>query len=68
MIISFDLILYLLIKKTLKKITVCEVSNKNHSYLDLVRTPKMRKIVFFSGIFWYVRSFFVVHCDKSQKL
>ncbi|KAF4107376.1 solute carrier family 22 member 7a [Onychostoma macrolepis] len=43
--------------ETLKKITVSEVSNKNHSYLDLVRTPKLRKIVFFSGIFWFAVAF-----------
>uniref|UniRef100_A0A672T913 Solute carrier family 22 member 7-like n=1 Tax=Sinocyclocheilus grahami TaxID=75366 RepID=A0A672T913_SINGR len=43
--------------ETLKKITVGEVSNKNHSYLDLVRTPKLRKIVFFSGIFWFAVAF-----------
>ncbi|KAI2659107.1 Solute carrier family 22 member 7 [Labeo rohita] len=43
--------------ETLKKITVTEVTNKNHSYLDLVRTPKLRKIVFLSGIFWFAVAF-----------
>ncbi|XP_073682253.1 solute carrier family 22 member 7a [Garra rufa] len=43
--------------ETLKKITVTEVSSKNHSYLDLVRTPKLRKIVFLSGIFWFAVAF-----------
>lgn len=43
--------------ETLKKITISEVTNKNHSYLDLVRTPKLRKIVFLSGIFWFAVAF-----------
>ncbi|NP_001077330.1 solute carrier family 22 member 7a [Danio rerio] len=43
--------------ENLKKITIAEDSNKNHSYLDLVRTPKLRKIVLCSGIFWFAVAF-----------
>ncbi|XP_030627962.1 solute carrier family 22 member 7a [Chanos chanos] len=43
--------------QTLKKITIPEVSNKDHSYLDLVRTPKLRKIAICSGIFWFAVAF-----------
>ncbi|XP_051967545.1 solute carrier family 22 member 7a [Xyrauchen texanus] len=43
--------------ETLKKITIPEVTNKNHSYLDLVKTPKLRKIVICSGIFWFAVAF-----------
>ncbi|TRY87435.1 hypothetical protein DNTS_017194 [Danionella cerebrum] len=43
--------------ETLKKITIAEVSKKNHSYLDLVKTPKLRTIVLLSGIFWFAVAF-----------
>lgn len=33
--------------------TVSEVAEKNHSYLDLVKTPQLRKITLVSGFFWY---------------
>lgn len=35
------------------KVTVSEVAEKNHSYLDLVKTPQLRKITLCSGLFWY---------------
>ncbi|KAI7794988.1 solute carrier family 22 member 7a [Triplophysa rosa] len=41
---------------TLKKVTIPGVT-KSHSYLDLVKTPKLRKIVICSGIFWFAVSF-----------
>eukprot|EP00063_Salmo_salar_P012176 XP_013987011.1 PREDICTED: solute carrier family 22 member 7-like isoform X2 [Salmo salar] len=37
--------------ETLRKVTVSEVANKDYSYLDLVKTPKLRKITICSGIF-----------------
>ncbi|XP_031719142.1 solute carrier family 22 member 7a [Anarrhichthys ocellatus] len=36
--------------EALRKITVAE---KNHSYLDLVKTPHLRKITLCSGLFWF---------------
>lgn len=30
-----------------------EVAAKNHSYLDLIKTPQLRKITLVSGTFWY---------------
>ncbi|XP_023286373.1 solute carrier family 22 member 7-like, partial [Seriola lalandi dorsalis] len=32
---------------------VSEVAEKNHSYLDLVKTPQLRKITLCSGFFWF---------------
>ncbi|XP_029014114.1 solute carrier family 22 member 7a [Betta splendens] len=43
--------------ETLGKVTVSEVAEKNHSYLDLVRTPELRKITLVSGTFWFAVSF-----------
>ncbi|KAM3623431.1 uncharacterized protein V6R79_011043 [Siganus canaliculatus] len=43
--------------QTLGKVTVAEVAEKNHSYLDLVKTPQLRKITFCSGLFWFAVSF-----------
>lgn len=42
---------------TLKKVTIPEDTNKTHSYLDLVKTPNLRKIVICSGIFWFAVAF-----------
>ncbi|XP_044045313.1 solute carrier family 22 member 7a [Siniperca chuatsi] len=39
----------------LGKATVSEV--KNHSFLDLVKTPQMRKITLCSGLFWFAVAF-----------
>ncbi|XP_036409372.1 solute carrier family 22 member 7a [Megalops cyprinoides] len=43
--------------ETLRKITASESSSKDHSYMDLVRTPKLRKITICSGIFWFAVAF-----------
>uniref|UniRef100_A0A3Q3SQA0 Solute carrier family 22 member 6 n=1 Tax=Mastacembelus armatus TaxID=205130 RepID=A0A3Q3SQA0_9TELE len=43
--------------ETLAKVTVSEVAEKNHSYLDLVRTPQLRKITLCSGLFWFAVAF-----------
>ncbi|XP_059186631.1 solute carrier family 22 member 7a [Centropristis striata] len=43
--------------ETLGKVTVSEVAERNHSYLDLVRTPQMRKITLCSGTFWFAVAF-----------
>ncbi|KAL7861458.1 hypothetical protein SRHO_G00128990 [Serrasalmus rhombeus] len=32
---------------------VSEKGNKNYSYLDLMRTPKMRRLAFLTGFTWY---------------
>lgn len=32
---------------------VSEVVEKNLSYLDLVKTPQLRRITLCSGLFWY---------------
>lgn len=42
---------------TLKKVNIPEDTNKTHSYLDLVKTPNLRKIVICSGIFWFAVAF-----------
>uniref|UniRef100_A0A3Q0RQ89 Solute carrier family 22 member 7a n=1 Tax=Amphilophus citrinellus TaxID=61819 RepID=A0A3Q0RQ89_AMPCI len=36
------------------EVTVSEVTEKNHSYLDLVKTPQLRKITLVSGFFFAV--------------
>ncbi|XP_039860180.1 solute carrier family 22 member 7a [Simochromis diagramma] len=43
--------------EVLVKVTVSEVAEKNHSYLDLVKTPKLRKITLVSGFFWFAVAF-----------
>ncbi|XP_060889875.1 solute carrier family 22 member 7a [Labrus mixtus] len=43
--------------ETLGKVTVSEVAEKTHSYLDLVRTPQLRKITLCSGLFWFAVAF-----------
>ncbi|XP_053192353.1 solute carrier family 22 member 7a [Scomber japonicus] len=43
--------------ETLGKVTVTEVAEKTHSYLDLVKTPQLRKISLISGLFWFSVSF-----------
>ncbi|CAJ1054177.1 solute carrier family 22 member 7-like [Xyrichtys novacula] len=43
--------------ETLAKVTVSEVAEKNHSYLDLVKTPQLRKITLCSGLFWFAVAF-----------
>lgn len=45
--------LLLSVFQTLAKITVSEVAKKKHTYLDLVKTPQLRKITLCSGFFWY---------------
>lgn len=42
--------------QTLSKVTVTEAANKDYTYLDLLKTQKMRKITICSGIFWYIFS------------
>lgn len=39
--------------QALGKVMESEVVEKNHSYLDLVKTPQLRKITLCSGLFWY---------------
>lgn len=39
--------------QVLRMVTVSEVGEKNHTYLDLVKTPQLRKITLCSGFFWY---------------
>ncbi|XP_074485909.1 solute carrier family 22 member 7a [Sebastes fasciatus] len=43
--------------EALGKVTVAEVAKKNHSYLDLVKTPQLRKITLCSGLFWFAVAF-----------
>lgn len=50
--LSFALFLLVLqVCQVLEKEVACEAS-KNHSYLDLVKTPQLRKITLLSGLFW----------------
>lgn len=39
------------------KVIVVENENRKYSYLDLVRTPKMRRMALLTGILWYVCDF-----------
>ncbi|XP_028676062.2 solute carrier family 22 member 7-like isoform X1 [Erpetoichthys calabaricus] len=39
--------------ETISKITFAEDSIQNYSYVHLVKTPKMRRLVFCSGIVWF---------------
>lgn len=39
--------------QTLKRAMASEVVEKTYSYLDLVKTPQLRKITLVSGSFWY---------------
>ncbi|KAM7394830.1 hypothetical protein PAMP_021610 [Pampus punctatissimus] len=43
--------------EALGKVTVSEVTEKTHSYLDLVKTPQLRKITLISGLFWFAVAF-----------
>nr|XP_057928032.1 solute carrier family 22 member 7a [Doryrhamphus excisus] len=43
--------------ETLEKVTVSEVAEKTHSYLDLLRTPQLRRITLISGLFWFAVAF-----------
>ncbi|XP_027874417.1 solute carrier family 22 member 7a [Xiphophorus couchianus] len=43
--------------EVLRKVTVTEVAEKNHTYLDLIRTPELRKITLLSGLSWFAVSF-----------
>ncbi|KAK2817567.1 hypothetical protein Q5P01_025758 [Channa striata] len=42
--------------EVLVKVTVAEVAEKNHSYLDLIKTPELRKITLISSFFWFAVS------------
>lgn len=50
--------LSLCLLQTLKKVMASEAVEKTYSYLDLVKTPQLRKITLVSGLFWY-RIFFL---------
>ncbi|XP_071754682.2 solute carrier family 22 member 7-like [Centroberyx gerrardi] len=39
--------------ETLSNIEILENQKKNYSYLDLIKTPKMRKLSLLTGIVWY---------------
>ncbi|KAF7213317.1 solute carrier family 22 member 7a [Nothobranchius furzeri] len=41
----------------LSKVAVSEVAEKNHTYLDLFRTPQLRRITLCSGFFWFAVAF-----------
>ncbi|XP_036403098.1 solute carrier family 22 member 7-like [Megalops cyprinoides] len=43
--------------EVLRKVAESEDSSKNYSYLDLVKTPKLRKLTFCSGIVWFAVAF-----------
>ncbi|XP_035035385.1 solute carrier family 22 member 7a [Hippoglossus stenolepis] len=43
--------------EALGKVTVSEGAEKNPSYLDLVKTPQLRKITLCSGLFWFAVAF-----------
>uniref|UniRef100_A0A8C6U7W3 Solute carrier family 22 member 7a n=1 Tax=Neogobius melanostomus TaxID=47308 RepID=A0A8C6U7W3_9GOBI len=43
--------------EVLTKVSVAEETQKTHSYLDLVKTPKLRKITLCSGLSWFAVAF-----------
>ncbi|KAG9338081.1 hypothetical protein JZ751_027159 [Albula glossodonta] len=43
--------------ETLRKVSASEKSTKDHSYIDLVRTPRLRKITICAGVFWFAVAF-----------
>ncbi|KAJ4944783.1 hypothetical protein JOQ06_013323 [Pogonophryne albipinna] len=43
--------------EALGKVAWTEGSEKNHSYLDLIKTPQLRKITLCSGLFWFAVAF-----------
>ncbi|KAM9792245.1 solute carrier family 22 member 7a [Neosynchiropus ocellatus] len=43
--------------ETLEKVAMTEAGEKSHSYLDLVKTPQLRKITLVSGLFWFAVAF-----------
>lgn len=47
----------------LSRIVTVEGKNKNYTYLDLVRTPKMRKLAICTGIIWYMSQ---LDCIQKQ--
>ncbi|KAK2918437.1 solute carrier family 22 member 7a [Channa argus] len=44
---------YKLNTEALAKVTVPEVAERNHSYLDLIKTSQLRKITLISSFFWF---------------
>lgn len=50
--------------QTLSTIVVTEKRERAYSYLDLIRTPKMRKLALCTGIVWSV-CFMVLGCKTS---
>uniref|UniRef100_A0A3B4AY89 Major facilitator superfamily (MFS) profile domain-containing protein n=1 Tax=Periophthalmus magnuspinnatus TaxID=409849 RepID=A0A3B4AY89_9GOBI len=43
--------------EVLAKVSICEEVQKTHSYLDLVKTPQLRKITLCSGLSWFAVAF-----------
>uniref|UniRef100_A0A4W6FWF5 Solute carrier family 22 member 7a n=1 Tax=Lates calcarifer TaxID=8187 RepID=A0A4W6FWF5_LATCA len=39
------------------EVQLTSVAEKNHSYLDLIKTPQLRKITLCSGLFWFAVAF-----------
>uniref|UniRef100_A0A3P8TFT5 Solute carrier family 22 member 6 n=1 Tax=Amphiprion percula TaxID=161767 RepID=A0A3P8TFT5_AMPPE len=44
---------FLFTLQVLSKVILVEKENRKYSYLDLVKTPKMRALALFSGIVWF---------------
>uniref|UniRef100_A0A3Q3XEW2 Major facilitator superfamily (MFS) profile domain-containing protein n=1 Tax=Mola mola TaxID=94237 RepID=A0A3Q3XEW2_MOLML len=44
-------------EQTSKLDTEVQLTDKNHSYLDLVKTPQLRKITLCSGLLWFAVAF-----------
>lgn len=55
--------------QTLSTIVVTEKKDQTYSYIDLVRTPKMRKLAFKTGLLWSVfLKVHYVHIVKDTKM
>lgn len=48
---------FLFVLQMLSKVIIVENENRKYSYLDLVRTPRMRRLTLLAGIVWYIHFF-----------
>lgn len=52
----------------LTKVILVENENRKYSYLDLVRTPRIRRLALLTGIVWYITMYILVSPSKTWGL
>ena len=57
---------FLLILQVLSKEIPVENENRKYSYLDLVRTPRMRRLTLLTGTVWYIQFFSFVFFSQLR--